>query len=92
MKDKSGADITGGCTISVRCYRWNYHESKSETYYTDMTVKYVDEYASWCVFIDGAYEAWKNGSNHFKYAYDNERSGDEVHFLGQLDSSDIEVK
>lgn len=89
-RDKNGVMILADDTIIVRTYEMDWINEKYKSVFTEMIVKYVDQYASWCVFHPANYEAWKNGSNHFKYAYDSE-SG-EIHFLGQLDSDEIEIK
>jgi len=78
LKDKNGKE----------CYSKDLFKCGDKVY----RIEWIDEYLTFCPFTEQEWRWYQNGSNHFKYCWDDEemRAG-KRHFLSQFESWEIEV-
>jgi len=56
-------------------------------------IEYIQEFMTFCPFTKEQWQWYKDGSNHFKYCYEESHQGEDntIYFLSQLDSYEIGV-
>ena len=90
-KDKNGKDVFTGHWLKVKTQR-SQEYGPDKPYEAIMQVVWRPEFESFCLETKEDQDAIKNGSNHYKYAFDPEyRDNDRVYFTSQVEDYEIEI-